>query len=198
MLLPIWDSVIVLRFVVHYFVSILVLQSCWLGRQSKSWLLCFVCLPGVSCCCVALSNDATGLSAVCECGISWSYSSTIFGNGQYKIQSIIATNYSACKILLLEEIQHANVSALAKRLSLVNEMNVYINQNTNRCLWQQQRKMKQRFWYQLKMTIIAFLRHLTSEFILRYSKQKPNVRLKIKKLQQQNISFLPIFFNAQK
>ena len=35
-----------LCFVVRYFVSILVLQSFRLGRES--WLLCFVCLPGVS------------------------------------------------------------------------------------------------------------------------------------------------------
>ena len=33
-------------FVVCYFVSILVLQSSRLGRES--WLLCFVCLPGVT------------------------------------------------------------------------------------------------------------------------------------------------------
>ena len=29
-------------------------------------------------CCVALPHDATGLSAVCDCGISLSYSLTIF------------------------------------------------------------------------------------------------------------------------
>ena len=46
LLLPLWDSVIVLCFVVRYFVSILVLQSSRWGRES--WLLCFVCLPGVS------------------------------------------------------------------------------------------------------------------------------------------------------
>ena len=38
-------SVIVLCFVVRYFVSILVLQSCGWGRQQ--WLLFFVCLPCV-------------------------------------------------------------------------------------------------------------------------------------------------------
>ena len=43
---PLWDSVIVLCFVVRYFVSILLLQSSQWGRES--WLLCFVCLPGVS------------------------------------------------------------------------------------------------------------------------------------------------------
>ena len=43
---PMWESVIVLCFVVCYFVSILVLQSSWWGRES--WMLCLVCLPGVS------------------------------------------------------------------------------------------------------------------------------------------------------
>ena len=46
LLLPLWESVIVLCFVVCYFVSILVLQSSRWVRES--WLLCFVCLPGVS------------------------------------------------------------------------------------------------------------------------------------------------------
>ena len=36
----------------------------------RELVACFVCLPGVSCCCVALSHDATGLSAVCGGGIS--------------------------------------------------------------------------------------------------------------------------------
>ena len=46
LLLPLWESVTVLCFVVRYFMSILVLQSSWWGRGS--WLLCLVCLPGVS------------------------------------------------------------------------------------------------------------------------------------------------------
>ena len=46
LLLPSWDSVIVLCFVVRSFVSILILQSSRWGRES--WLLCFACLPGVS------------------------------------------------------------------------------------------------------------------------------------------------------
>ena len=71
LLLQLWDSIFVLCFVVRYFVSILVLQSSWWGR--KSWLLCFVCLPGSRNCCVALAHNVTGLSAVCDCGISWSY-----------------------------------------------------------------------------------------------------------------------------
>ena len=45
-LLPLWESVIVLCFVVRYFMSILVLQSSWWGGES--WLLCLICLPGVS------------------------------------------------------------------------------------------------------------------------------------------------------
>ena len=45
LLLPLWESVIDLCFVVRYFMSILVLQSSWWGRGS--WLLCLVCLPGV-------------------------------------------------------------------------------------------------------------------------------------------------------
>ena len=45
LLLPWWESVIVLCFVVRYFMSNLVLQSSWWGRES--WLLCLVCLPGV-------------------------------------------------------------------------------------------------------------------------------------------------------
>ena len=45
-LLPLWKSVIVLCFVVRYFMSILVLQSSWWGRERR--LLCLICLPGVS------------------------------------------------------------------------------------------------------------------------------------------------------
>ena len=47
LLLPsLWESVINLCFVVRYFMSILVLLSSWWGRES--WLLCLICLPGVS------------------------------------------------------------------------------------------------------------------------------------------------------
>ena len=46
LLLSLWESVVVLCFVVRYFMSILVLQSSWWGRES--WLLCLFCLPGVS------------------------------------------------------------------------------------------------------------------------------------------------------
>ena len=63
LLLQLWDSVIGLCFVVRYLVSILVLQSSPWRRES--WLPCFVFLP-----CVALSHDATGLTAVYDDGIS--------------------------------------------------------------------------------------------------------------------------------
>ena len=43
---PLWESAIVLCFVVRNFMFILVLQSSWWGRES--WLLCLICLPGVS------------------------------------------------------------------------------------------------------------------------------------------------------
>ena len=46
LLLPLWESAIALCFVVRYFMSILVLQSSWWGRES--WLLYLICLPGVS------------------------------------------------------------------------------------------------------------------------------------------------------
>ena len=46
LLLQLWESVIVLCFAVRYFMYIVVLQSSWWRRES--WLLCLVCLPGVS------------------------------------------------------------------------------------------------------------------------------------------------------
>ena len=44
LLLPLWESVIVLCFVVRCFLSVLVLQSSWWGG---GWFLCLICLPGV-------------------------------------------------------------------------------------------------------------------------------------------------------
>ena len=46
LLLLLSESVIVLRFVVRYFMSNLVLQSSMWGREN--WLLRLICLPGVS------------------------------------------------------------------------------------------------------------------------------------------------------
>ena len=63
LLLPLWDSVIVLCFVVRYFVSILVFPSSRWEREGR-----FV-FPMSRNCCVALPRDATGFSAVCDCGI---------------------------------------------------------------------------------------------------------------------------------
>ena len=68
LLLPLWESVIVLCFVVRYFMSILVLQSSWWGRESG--LLCLTCLLVSRGGWAASPRGATGLSAVCDCGIS--------------------------------------------------------------------------------------------------------------------------------
>ena len=65
-----------LWFGMHYFVSFLVLQSYWRGRES--WLLCIYFLR-MSCnskCFVAIPQGAVGWSALYDCGISWSYSLT--------------------------------------------------------------------------------------------------------------------------
>ena len=56
-----WDSLIVLCFVVHYFVSN--------TRENAGCFALFVFLVP-SDCCVALPHGATGLFAVCEYGIS--------------------------------------------------------------------------------------------------------------------------------
>ena len=65
---PIVGSVIDLCFVVSYFVSTLVLQSSQLGRDS--WLFVLFVFLLYRDCCVTLPHDVTGLSAVCDCGIS--------------------------------------------------------------------------------------------------------------------------------
>ena len=72
LLLPLWESVIVLCFVVRCFVSVLVLQSSWWGGGG-GWLLYLVCLLGVSWWLGGSSSrchGATGMSAVCDYGIS--------------------------------------------------------------------------------------------------------------------------------
>ena len=71
LLLPLWESVIVLCFVVRYFMSILVLQLSLMGKRELVALLnlstwCLVML----CRCVALPHGVMGLSAFCYCGIS--------------------------------------------------------------------------------------------------------------------------------
>ena len=47
-----------------------------MGKRELVALLCFVFLVSRDCC-VAVPHDATGLSAVYDCGISLSYSPTI-------------------------------------------------------------------------------------------------------------------------
>ena len=77
LLLRLWESVFVLCFAVRYFMSILVLQSYLWGREC--WLLCLICLPDASWWLSGSSSrGAMWLSAVCDCGISWSYSFIIF------------------------------------------------------------------------------------------------------------------------
>ena len=46
------------------------------GEERAGWFALFAFLVSRDCC-VALPNDAMGLSAVYDCGISWSYSLTI-------------------------------------------------------------------------------------------------------------------------
>ena len=71
LLLPLWESVIVLCFVVRYFMSILVLKSSWWEREEEragcfAQFVFLVSFDGL----VALPRGAMGLSAVCDCGIS--------------------------------------------------------------------------------------------------------------------------------
>ena len=78
-----WESVIVLCFVVRYFMSILVLQSSWWEERE------LIALLNLSSWCLVMVERLylAGLSAVCDCGISWSYSLTIFVcfSGQQRI-----------------------------------------------------------------------------------------------------------------
>ena len=87
LLLPLWESVIVLCFVVRYYMSILVLQSSWYGREG--WLLCLICLLGVSWWLSGYSSRCHGVVWGCDCGISWSYSLTFFvGSNNFSAQFI--------------------------------------------------------------------------------------------------------------
>ena len=71
--LQLWDYANVLCFVVRYFVSILVLQ--WSEERAGCFaLFVFLVSREIS---AVLPHDATNLSAVCDCGMSWSYSLTI-------------------------------------------------------------------------------------------------------------------------
>ena len=68
LLLPLWDSVIVLCFASSFFVSFLVLQSSRWEERAGCFAL-FVFLVSFDCW-VALPHDATSLSTVCDLGIS--------------------------------------------------------------------------------------------------------------------------------
>ena len=59
-----WDSVIVLCFVILYFMSILVFA---IILMEKRGLIALFSLSRY--CCVDLPRNAMGLSAVCDCGI---------------------------------------------------------------------------------------------------------------------------------
>ena len=63
LLLPLWESVIVLCFVVRYFMP-LHLD----GEERAGCFAWFVSLVSLDCC-VDLPRGAMGLSAVCDCGI---------------------------------------------------------------------------------------------------------------------------------
>ena len=65
MLLPLWDSVIVLCFVARSFWFCNHLD----GEERAGCFAWFVFLVSRDCC-VALPRGAMGLSAVCDCGIS--------------------------------------------------------------------------------------------------------------------------------
>ena len=70
LLLLLWESVIVLCFVVRCFVSSLVLRSSWWGKGGGAgcfaWFVFLVSRDG----CVALPRGAMGLPSVCDCVIS--------------------------------------------------------------------------------------------------------------------------------
>ena len=77
-----------LCFVMHYFVSFLVLRS--FLRQRDSWLLCFNCLPDVMLLLV-LCGSVVGRSAVCHCGIY--YHTHLFFNITFHSMSIFQAKH---------------------------------------------------------------------------------------------------------
>ena len=63
-------------------------------EERAGWFALFVFLVSHDCC-VALPHDAMGLSAVCDCGISWSYSLTILTNVSLNPGSSVHFNISS-------------------------------------------------------------------------------------------------------
>ena len=68
-----WGLCIGLCFGMHYFVSFIVLQSSWWGKES--WLLCNNCLSYVLLLFI-FCGSSLWCRAVRDCGIFWSYSLT--------------------------------------------------------------------------------------------------------------------------
>ena len=62
----------------HYFVSILVLQSPGRGRETGCFAFIVLQMYCYYNCSVSLTHGAVGWSAVGDYGISWSYSLTIW------------------------------------------------------------------------------------------------------------------------
>ena len=65
--------------------------------------------------CVALPRSATGFSAVCYCGISWSYSLTIFNMFVYFSQY---TKKISTQLLIQEVDSHTEVMHFQPRIIL--------------------------------------------------------------------------------
>ena len=105
LLLPLWESVFVLCFDVRYFMSILVLQSSWWGRES--WLPCLICLPGVSWWLSGLNSRYYG--GVCSLWLWYFPDHThllFWTKTAAKLENDMGKNYrrsSVCKNLLVVE-----------------------------------------------------------------------------------------------
>ena len=87
LLLPLWESVIVLCFLVRYVHTSIAIILMGEERAGCFALVVFLVSRDGG---AALPRGATGLSAVCDCGISWSYSLTIFGLNSAKVWKYVA------------------------------------------------------------------------------------------------------------